>query len=236
MTRVTAPAIRFCSTACCTTPLLRSNRSEDTPTASGFAVGRSCEKDRTLRTRKPSRTGICFRFCPAKSLARMYPPWLRLDGFRRRVPGHRLLSEVRLVRHVACDGRVVPEHRIFRDVLARLHRLEENVQVRTHIVPIVAAVNRVLVLGFFAQGRIMLLMPLFEIGLAQLRWEARSIVTGRGVDAGLIIMLEIELSRIENALRPHESRQLRRFATQVQADVNWNSVIVEQHGVKVRHV
>ena len=46
---------------------------------------------------------------------------LRLDGLGSRVPGDRLLAEIRFVRHVAGNGGVVAENRVLGHRLARFH-------------------------------------------------------------------------------------------------------------------
>ncbi len=49
-------------------------------------------------------------------------------------------------------------------------------------------------------------------------------------------MAKFELAGVENALGTHEARQLWSLAAEVEAHINWNSVIVEEHGVEIRHV
>src|SRR3954463_981824 len=96
---------------CCTAVAIRSSRSEESPTDSGFAEGRSCAKAMRFRTKKPSRTGVRLRFRPVKELERMLPPaWLRFDALRCCIPCDRLLAEIRFVGHVACNGCVVSEY------------------------------------------------------------------------------------------------------------------------------
>src|SRR5215467_8316942 len=139
----------------CTAAPIRSSLSAERPTDSGLAVGRSCATAMMCKTRNPSRTGTNFRFCPAERMERIFPPArLGLDRFRSRIPRDWHLTEKRLVRHVASDGCAVAEDRILGYRLPRLDRLEEHVQVRTHIVPVVAFVDGVLANRLFAQLRI----------------------------------------------------------------------------------
>src|SRR5215467_15250022 len=84
----------------------------------------------------------------------------------RLIPIQRLSSEVRFVRHVTSDSRMVAEHRILGYRFARLHRLKECIQVRTHIVPVMSVVRDFFVNRFLAQRRSMLGMPLFNVFLA----------------------------------------------------------------------
>ena len=72
---------------------------------------------------------------------------------------------------MAGDGGVIAKDRIFGHRLARPHRLEERLQVRTHVVPVVAFVGNILVHGFFAQRRIVLCMPQAKEGSPKAGFE-----------------------------------------------------------------
>src|SRR5215467_10626312 len=129
----------------CTAAPIRSSLSAERPTDSGLAVGRSCATATLCKTRNPSRTGTNLRLCPAERMERIFPPArLGLDRFRSRIPRDRLLTEIRLIGHMTGHGSAVSEHRILGHRLPRLDRLEEHVQVRTHIVPVVPFVDGVL--------------------------------------------------------------------------------------------
>src|SRR5271168_2055858 len=163
-TSVTAPATRLSSMLRCTVALMRSSRSDERPTASGLAVGRSCATAaaKDARMKRPRRIGMRPRFLPAAEVARHMVPSScydesgtttlvrRLDGFRSLVPRYGTFAEVRLVGHVAGDRGVVAEDRIFCHGLTRLDRLEKHVEVRTHVVPVVAVVDHVIVDRLFA--------------------------------------------------------------------------------------
>src|SRR5512146_1826591 len=91
--------------------------------------------------RAPREFGVpntCLRISPGPHPQRARV--LALNGARRFVPEYRPFPAVRYVGHVAGDGGVIAECRICQHRLARLHGLEERVQVRTHVVPIVTAV------------------------------------------------------------------------------------------------
>src|SRR6476646_1771284 len=92
------------------------------------------------------------------------------NAVRSCIPIHRLLSEIRLVRHVAGDGGVIAEYRIFGHRLARLHGPEEIPKVRLDVVPIVTVINHVVADGLVAERRIVLCMPLTVIFVAHLLW------------------------------------------------------------------
>src|SRR5580692_695971 len=169
--------------------------------------------------------------CPAKFLRAS-----GLDGFRSRVPRDRPLPEIRLIRHVTGDSGVVAEHRILRHRLARFYRLEEYVQVRTHVIPVVALVHSVFTHGFFAELRIVLGVPLLEVFFPHLRRERKSVVAGIHVDAGLRVVPQVELAGVEQAFRPHEPRCLWTLAAQVETYINRDAVIIEEHGVEVGHI
>src|ERR1035438_6588511 len=138
-------------------------------------MARKCSR-RTLKTTPPALTAFFGTTAPMKPRGRNELPlspslrshpirsthsWesqpcgnaLGFDHFRRRIPGDWLLAEIRFVSHVAGDGGVIAKDRIFGHRLVRPHSLEERLQVRTHVVPVVAFVGNVLVHGFFAQRR-----------------------------------------------------------------------------------
>src|ERR1700676_2355963 len=109
----------------------------------------------------------------------------RLDRFRSRIPRNRFLPEIRFIRHVTGGGGVVAKNRVLRHRLPRLHRLEEDVQVRAHIVPVMPAIKDVFVRRLFAEWWIVLRMPLLQIFLAQFRGITRSVVAGLRIHARL---------------------------------------------------
>lgn len=56
--------------------------------------------------------------------------FLALDRLRLRIPGDRALVEIRLIRHVAGQRRVMAKHRVLHYRLSRAHCLEKVPQVR----------------------------------------------------------------------------------------------------------
>src|ERR1017187_2464302 len=170
--------MRLSSMSCCTAVAMRSSRSEGEG-SSGSARAENSD------------------------------PWflrvLRLNSFRSRIPSDWLLTEIRFVRHVTGDGRVVAEHCIFCHRLARLHRLEKDVEVRTHIVPIVSLINDVFMHGLFPKYRVMLRMPLLHIFLPHLCREAEAVVAGIHVHTGLRRVPQIVFAGIEERSEEHTS-------------------------------
>src|SRR4029453_15418320 len=57
-----------------------------------------------------------------------------LHGIRRRIERHGLLLEIRLVRHMTGDRRVMTEYDVLYHRLPRFHRLEELPQVRPRVI------------------------------------------------------------------------------------------------------
>jgi len=124
---------------------------------------------------------------------------LGLDRLRRRIPSHWLLAKVGFVRHVTRDGGIVPEDCILDHRLARLYRLEEIVQVWTHIVPVMAAIHGVFPHGFFSELRIMFRVPLLEVFVPQLCGKCICVVTRVQIDSSLRRVAKIEFASIENS-------------------------------------
>src|ERR1700693_6514611 len=92
---------------------------------------------------------------------------LRLDTLRSWIPIHRFFPEVGFVGHVAAESRVVPEHRILQHRLARPDGLEEIPEVGTQIVIIVPLEDQALRSQLLSRFRLVLLVPLREIGCPQ---------------------------------------------------------------------
>ena len=86
---------------------------------------------------------------------------------------------------MAGDSSVIPEYCIFGYRLARFDSLEEIPKVRSHVVPIVAVINRAVVRRFVAGYGIVLGMPLLLIFTAQFFREAVRVVAGRSIYAAL---------------------------------------------------
>src|SRR5579864_464763 len=103
----------------------------------------------------------------------------------RIVPENRLLSEIRFVRHVAGDGSVIAEDCVFHHRLARPYAIEKSLQVRAHVVPVVAVIGGLFMDGFLAQLGIMLGMPLLEIFFAHLCGITVCIVARVRINSGL---------------------------------------------------
>src|SRR5260370_35216579 len=86
-------------------------------------------------------------------------PQLGLNGLRAGVPIHRALAEIGLIRHVAGQRRMMPEHHILNHRLARPHRLEKFPYMRAQIVVIVAFEAGTLRRWLLPLLRIVLFMP-----------------------------------------------------------------------------
>src|SRR5215472_17775479 len=99
-----------------------------------------------------------------------------------------------------------------------------------------ASVESLLTVGFLPNFWIVFGVPLFQVLLVHFRGEAERVVAGIIVRAGLRRMTQLELAGIEDPLRSHEARQLRGLTAEVEADVDRNPVIIEEHGVEVRHI
>jgi hypothetical protein len=64
---------------------------------------------------------------------------------------------------VTRDGGVIAKNCILDHRLAGLYRLEEIMQMWTHVIPVVAVVDGVGVYRFFSQWRVMFRVPLLEV-------------------------------------------------------------------------
>src|SRR5271157_5980375 len=82
----------------------------------------------------------------------------------------------------------------------------------------------------------MLLVPLLEIGFAQIVRETAGVVTGRRVPSRLRIVGDGELRHFQDSLGTLETVNLRRLATQVQAEIHRDLAILIQDGLYVGHV
>src|SRR5437879_2144810 len=120
------------------------------------------------------------------------------------MPCYWLLAEVRFVRHVTGDSRIVSKDRIFGNRFPRSDSLKESLQMRTHVVPIVAAIESVSVNRFLPQRWIVLGVPLFEVFFPQLPRVAGSVITGIGVNSSLRRMAKFKLPGIEEPFRSHD--------------------------------
>src|ERR1700757_3070683 len=99
---------------------------------------------------------------------------------------------------------MISEYGILGDRLARLDRLEKDIQVRAHVVPVVALVERIFANRFLADLRIMLRMPHLEVLFTHLRRETLRVVAGLGIDARLRRMAQLKFSGFEKAPGPQE--------------------------------
>src|SRR5262245_42898547 len=129
-----------------------------------------------------------------------------LQGVRRRIERHGLLLEVRLVRHVTRDRRVMAEHHVLYHRLPRFHRLEEPPQVRPGVIVRIALIADAVGERFLARLGIVFGVPLVEVLVAERRREARRVVTRSGVDACLRRKGQAGLAQFEDALRAKETQ------------------------------
>src|SRR2546422_2941515 len=101
------------------------------------------------------------------------------NSLRGLVPGYGALPEVRLVRHVAGQRRVVTEHRILDHRLPSAHRLKECPQMRPGVVEVgPAEYHRLEHRQLFPQLRIVFPVPFLEVRVSHRAGEAAGIVAG----------------------------------------------------------
>src|ERR1700733_4291725 len=96
------------------------------------------------------------------------PSWtvtqcLRLNRLRSFIPIHRTLSEIRLVRHVTTERRVVAEYDVLHHRLPGSDSLEKIPEMRLQIVVIIAFETLRFESRFMAELRVMFRMPLLEV-------------------------------------------------------------------------
>ena len=87
-----------------------------------------------------------------------------LDGQRNIIPRHRALAKIRFICKVATERRVVSEDGILNERLTRANRLEEFPEVWLQVVVISSVIGHGFESRLFARGRIVLLVPLFNVG------------------------------------------------------------------------
>ena len=80
---------------------------------------------------------------------------------------------------------MMTKHRVFHNRLSRANRLEEIPKVRLHLVPGNTAIADSFKCRLLAGNRIVLLVPLLEIGLTHALGKTRCVIAGREVHAGL---------------------------------------------------
>src|SRR5580700_2457869 len=100
------------------------------------------------------------------------------DAFGGLIPQNRGLAKIRFVRHVASEGSVMSEDRVFDNRISRTNRLKECPQVWVHIVVIGPFERYGLGHGLVAQFRIVLFMPLLFVGFAHFVRETGVVVAG----------------------------------------------------------
>src|SRR5713226_10112810 len=122
---------------------------------------------------------------PAAADARTRELGLGFDLVGGGVPGDGGLAEIGLVGHVAGQRGVVAEDGVFGDLLVVAHALEKSPEVRFFFVPGSAAIVEAFSDGFFAGLGVVVLVPLFQISVAQRLRIAGSVIAGRLVFAGL---------------------------------------------------
>src|SRR2546425_923748 len=152
------------------------------------------------------------------------------------VPGHGRAAEIRFVGHVARQRGVVAESGVFRHRLAVLHALEKFPEMRFFLVPGDPAIRESFGDGFFAGLRIVLRMPLLEVSLAHRARIADGVVARGFVFTRLREVGNGGFRDFQNSLGALETVNLRRFAAEIQAQINRRASVIEKRGLDVRHV
>src|ERR1700730_2096294 len=134
---------------------------------------------------------------------------LALDALRLGVPRHGGFTEVRLVRHVAGQRRMMAENRVLHHRLSRAYRLEVIPQVRFFLIPGNTSIGNALHGSLLARGDIVLSMPFLEIFLAHRAGKARSVIAWAGIHARLRSVGETELGQLQDAFRALETIDFR---------------------------
>src|SRR2546427_437751 len=137
---------------------------------------------RVPATRRPTRYASAMSTVAGSSGCSATLP----NSLRGLVPGYGALPEVRLVRHVAGQRRVVTEHRILDHRLPGAHCLKERPQMWPDVVEVGPAEGHGLEhRRRLTRLRIVLLMPFLEIRLPHGTGVAAGVVAGVGILAGL---------------------------------------------------
>src|SRR5688572_15435581 len=114
--------------------------------------------------------------------------------------GHGAFPEVRIVRHVTRERRVMPEHGVLDDRLPRAHRIEEIPQVRPDVVVARSAERDRLPHRRLTRLGVVLLAPLLEVRVAQCPRKAVGVVAGRLVLSALWREGDLRTRDFEDAL------------------------------------
>src|ERR1700682_2069255 len=107
---------------------------------------------------------------------------------------------------------------------------------RFNVVPGISAIVEPFESWFLPGGRIVLLVPLLEIGFTQLARKTYRVVAPTGVFASLRRISNRVFSHFQVALRAMETINLRRLATEIQAEIHGNLAVLKKRGMHVGHV
>src|SRR5438876_184866 len=100
-----------------------------------------------------------------------------LDRPASSVSSHGLLTEIRLVRHVAGERGVMSEHCVFDHGVSGLYRLEEIPEMEMHVVEVGAFEGDRLRHRLLTEFGSVFGTPFLLVGLAHGMWKAACIVT-----------------------------------------------------------
>src|SRR6266568_1289803 len=152
------------------------------------------------------------------------------------VPGHGRAPEIRFVGHVAGQRGVMAEDGVLRRRLAVLHALEEFPEMRFFLVPGDPAIRESFGDWFFAGLRIVLRMPLLEVSLTHGPRIADGVIARRLILARLREVGNGGFRDFQDSLGALETVNLRRFAAEIQAQIDRGASVIEKRGLDIRHV
>src|SRR6266568_2805268 len=125
---------------------------------------------------------------------------------------------------------------VLRRRLAVLHALEEFPEMRFFLVPGDPAIRESFGDWFFAGLRIVLRMPLLEVSLTHGPRIADGVIARRLILARLREVGDGGFRDFQDSLGALETVNLRRFAAEIQAQINRRASVIEKRGLDIRHV
>jgi hypothetical protein len=109
---------------------------------------------------------------------------------------------------MATQGCVVTEDRILHNWLSRPNCLKEFPKVGPEVIVVISVVGYCLRSGLLSRCGIVLLMPLFDIGILQAGGEGASVIARSEVNSGLRGIAHTELTKFDDALGTHKASDL----------------------------
>src|SRR2546425_50687 len=152
------------------------------------------------------------------------------------IPSNASLPEVGLVRHMTRERGMVAEHDVLRHRFPGPHGVKVGGEMRGLFVDVGPANRNGFLHALLPRLRVMLLMPLLLVGLAQRPRVAAGIVAWPVVLAGLWREMNLRARHLHQALGAVEAVGLRRLCSEIEPHRHGQVAVVIDHDVHVGHV